>query len=102
MDHGGAAGIAQHGFDLCGFAACDARGFLAVIAADAARDLAARRSDDGNRVAAMKGALASRDARGQQALAGMERAFGACIDDEAAGRLELAGNPCLACGHRSA
>src|SRR3546814_8952062 len=60
MDHGGAAGIAEYGFDLPGFAAGDLARLVSIVACEATGDFVSVGTDNGDRIAPMKIAFEDR------------------------------------------
>src|SRR5215207_2438755 len=96
VDHLVPAAEAQQALDLGTLAAGNAAGILGGIGHQPARQHAAQTVLHVDHVAAAELAVDTGDARGQQALAGRERAHGAVIDGEGACGLERALDPLLA------
>src|SRR5690349_14769524 len=101
MDHLGATGEAEDGFDFAAVAASQPGCVSCVVSDQAASDLFAVRAENRDRIAALEAAINLAHPRREQAFATAERLNRAGVDGEDPTRFEPAGDPLLARSHRA-
>src|SRR5574343_1019006 len=92
--------VAEDAFDLGGRFAGDQAGFAAAVVAQAAGDFLAVRTDAGDGGAALEFALDRDYTDRQQAFAAFQRVDCAGVQNQAAGQLQVVGQPLFASGER--